>query len=169
MATIFNNTHIHPAAVIDKRAVVHSDAIIGAFALIFDDAEINADAVIHEYAVIGRCAIIGNRATIGARAIVRAGVTIYADAEIRERAIICEYAEIGAQRKDVHDVYCFLGYGTYKRCTSYRCDDGVIVTIGCANDHRGATIDEMRQIIAKKYNAEHNYYKLMDFIENLYK
>lgn len=81
--------------------------------------------------------------------------------------VIGEGAVIGALRKHVTDCIVIHGIGETKTCTALHCDDGLIITIGCINSHRGDTIDNVEAAIRKKYvETNHPYYAVLDLIKS---
>lgn len=101
-------------------------------------------------------------------ALIREGAVICEGVVIYEGAIIREGAIIGCGRKYVKDALVIHGIGSTKNITAYRCDDGVIINIGCMNSYRGNTVEDTIKEIGLKYDSDHVYFDAINLIKKFY-
>lgn len=143
--------YIGAGADIGKGTDIWDGVNIGKGAIIRKGAVIGGDAIILEGAVIGKGAVIGEGTDIGKGTIIGRG------------------AVIGGGRKNVSGCIVINGIGSTKTMTGFKCDDGLIIYIGCMNDYKGHTVKETKKEIAKKYDKNHIYFDAVKLIEKWYK
>ena len=86
---------------------------------------------------------------------------------IRAGAEIWEGAKIGKGRKNITKNIVIHGLGETKTMTAFDCNDGLIITIGCRNNYKGDTYDNIMDRIKDKYkNKNHPYYAAMRLIKS---
>ena len=117
---------------------------------------------------IGTGARIRQGAWIESGAKIGKGAWIREDAEIGQGAVIGKGAMIGKGRKNVSDNIVIIGIGETKNITAFKCDDGLIICIGCMNDYKGLGYSETLKELVKKYTPDHEYFDAMRLIKKWY-
>ena len=165
---IESGAHIEYDTFIGASVHIKSDAVIGASALIGSGAHIGSDAFIGSGVVIGSEAVIGSGAVIEPGVYVGSGVTIRSGACISPAAVIESGAYIGSGRKGVKNALVLNGLGETKQMTAHDSSNGLIIVIGCLNDHKGVSLEEAKTAISKKYPDSHPYFAALKLAQTWY-
>ena len=148
--------YVAPGAVIEPGVVIEPGAVIG------------PSAFIESGAVIESAAVIGAGASIGSGSVIRSSAVIRSNARIEPGVRIAAGANIGSGRKGVRAALILNGLGKTKEMTAHDSEDGLIIVIGCLNDYKGASLEEVKIAVSEKYPESHPYFTALKLAQVWY-